>query len=147
MTQISHSLPIVSRTGVYGIAQQNGHLLLVKQQKGPHVGKFEWPGGGIEPGETIEQALRRELFEEVGMTFNTMQLFGNFTAMTEATHENGVSYLFHQVGLIYCIDSLVSLQNQPAEMEYVWIDPMHLIPASLSPFVTQALAMSEEKSS
>lgn len=50
------------RPAVYGIIINNGKILLSKQWSG-----YDFPGGGIELGETIEAALIREVKEETGM--------------------------------------------------------------------------------
>ena len=42
-------------------------LLLVLRGRAPSRGFYAFPGGHVEPGETLEFAARRELFEETGL--------------------------------------------------------------------------------
>jgi 8-oxo-dGTP diphosphatase len=42
-------------------------VLLVKRGQAPSRGLYAFPGGRVEPGETLEGAARRELFEETGL--------------------------------------------------------------------------------
>ena len=57
------------RPSVYGIVIQNGKILLSKQWDG-----YDIPGGGIDLGETIEEAVKREVMEETGLDVKVGQL-------------------------------------------------------------------------
>jgi 8-oxo-dGTP diphosphatase len=57
------------RVIVAAIIVMDGRVLACERSAPPEVaGRWEFPGGKVEPGESIEQALSRELHEELGIT-------------------------------------------------------------------------------
>ena len=55
-------------TVVAGLIQQGGRLLVCQRRRdGAFALKWEFPGGKVEPGETYEHGLHRELREELGI--------------------------------------------------------------------------------
>jgi 8-oxo-dGTP diphosphatase len=125
----------ISRTGVYGIAIHQGNILMVEQQQGLFAGKFDLPGGGIEFGETPEQALKREFHEEVSGTFDSQSLFDNVSATTQMP-----DYSFHQIGLIYKITGLKLHKRERGEgFNYSWQPIGSLTPGKTSPIAQTIL--------
>lgn len=58
------------------LIRPDGALLLSTRPEGkPYAGYWEFPGGKLEAGETVEQALRRELIEELGVTIGPAQVW------------------------------------------------------------------------
>jgi len=58
------------------IKNEENKFLLIQRESHDHFGGYwEFPGGGVEIGETVEQALARELQEETGFTIKTIDQF------------------------------------------------------------------------
>jgi 8-oxo-dGTP diphosphatase len=56
------------------LIRADGRFLLTSRPPGKvYQGYWEFPGGKLEPGETVEQALRRELREEIGLTIGAVR--------------------------------------------------------------------------
>lgn len=59
----------ITEVAVGILIRADGALLLTSRPAGKvYAGYWEFPGGKVERGETVEQALRRELHEEIGIT-------------------------------------------------------------------------------
>jgi ADP-ribose pyrophosphatase len=62
------------RVGVGGLIFREGNVLLQLRTKPPERDHWNIPGGKVEWGERIEDALLRELFEELGARFSIARL-------------------------------------------------------------------------
>lgn len=70
--------------GVGAIAVSGGRLLLVRRAKEPGRGLWSLPGGHVEGGEYLADALRREVKEETGLDVEVGGLAGIFEVLGEA---------------------------------------------------------------
>lgn len=58
------------------LVARNGAFLLTSRPPGKvYAGHWEFPGGKLEAGESVEQALRRELQEEIGVTIGAAPIW------------------------------------------------------------------------
>jgi len=74
-TLVGHR-PLVLPGAVLLVLDEAGRLLL--QRRGD-TGRWGLPGGSLEPGESIEDAARRELREETGLEAGALTLYGVFS--------------------------------------------------------------------
>jgi 8-oxo-dGTP diphosphatase len=59
------------------LIEKNGRVLLARRKAGKHMGaKWEFPGGKVDPGETAEECLRRELAEEFSIEARVEEFLG-----------------------------------------------------------------------
>ncbi|MET8760930.1 NUDIX hydrolase [Lentzea sp. NPDC004782] len=72
------------------VHDSNGRLLLVRRANPPGEGMWSIPGGRVEPGETDEAAVTREVAEETGLSVTVGRLVGS----VERPAPNGVYLIF-----------------------------------------------------
>ena len=61
---------------VAAIIEKEGKILLARRAPGEHsAGLWEFPGGKQEPGESLQQSLEREIYEEFEVNIKAGQLF------------------------------------------------------------------------
>lgn len=65
---------------------RDGQVLLVRRARSPAKGFYSLPGGRVEYGETLEQALTREVAEETGLAVGITGLAGWREVVPNAAH-------------------------------------------------------------
>ncbi|MES2222053.1 MAG: NUDIX hydrolase [Acidobacteriota bacterium] len=70
--------PLTPVVGVGAVVFHVDCVLLVRRAKAPLVGEWSLPGGGVELGETLEEAIVREVAEETGLRVMPLQVVKAF---------------------------------------------------------------------
>jgi len=78
-----HPVPAVA-----AVIVQDGKLLLINRAVEPSKGKWSVPGGSVELGEPLVEALRREVREETGLEIEIENVAGVFDLIVRDENEN-----------------------------------------------------------
>ena len=81
--------------------KKDDKILLIKKNGGPYDGKLDLPGGTIEFCERPEEALKRELLEEVGIKVKDYKLFDADSVSFEWQFKEDVLVKVHHTGIFY----------------------------------------------
>jgi nucleoside triphosphatase len=124
------------------VTDEEGRVLLCRMapDRGVFPGQWALPGGGVEPGERIEAALRREVREELGIDLAaaTPLLFKD--DVLEKTLGEGRSELLHMVFLVYaCRPASTEIALNEEFSEFSWADRAELEAIELSPLTRDTL--------
>lgn len=125
------------------LTDPHGRVLLCRMaaDRGVFPGQWALPGGGVEPGERIEEALRREVREELGIELAaaTPLLFKD--AVLEKTYPDGSREPLHMVFLIYrCAPASTTIALGSELSEARWVSPLDLRELELPALTRDTLA-------
>lgn len=73
-------LSIGSGVGVVPISEDGKFLMVKEYRVGAAELQWNWPAGGIEMGESVEDCVRRELLEETGYEAGDLHYLGHFNS-------------------------------------------------------------------
>lgn len=79
---------------VDGILIKNNKILLIKRKNEPFKGKWALPGGFVEYGERVEEAVLREFEEEVGIKAKIKRLLGVYSDPNRDPRGHVISIVF-----------------------------------------------------
>jgi 8-oxo-dGTP diphosphatase len=82
----THQYPDRPVVGVGGVVVKDGKALVIKRGHEPRKGEWSLPGGRVELGETLVDALRREIKEETGLDVEVGPLLDVFDRVHRADH-------------------------------------------------------------
>jgi len=100
------------------VQNEQNKILISRRQQGKHLaGKWEFPGGKVEQGESLEGAMLRELKEEVGLSATQFTLF------------DSLNFQYDQLNLSLHFYLVEGYEGEPVSLEgqeIKWINPSQL---------------------
>lgn len=117
MSETSSAL-VHKEIGVAIIKNQQGKILIDRRKPGGEMGGlWEFPGGKIEPGETIKECIAREIWEELAIE---IKIGDRLTTITHTYENFKVTLYVHDC-------QYLSGEPQPLECEEIhWVEPSQM---------------------
>jgi 8-oxo-dGTP diphosphatase len=79
---------------VDGILEMDNRILYIKRRNEPFKGIWGFPGGKVDIGERVEDALKRELYEETGLTTIPTDILGVYSDPSRDPRGHAISVAF-----------------------------------------------------
>ncbi|PAD20277.1 NUDIX hydrolase [Terribacillus saccharophilus] len=128
--------------GVYAVIHKENELLVIHKGSGPYINRYDLPGGSLESGEGLLEAVIREVKEETGLTAAVKKQIGvvdiklpwqwkDFTHV----HHTAVFYTAEVTGELRVPEQFTGQDALGAE----WMPIDDLSITNSSPLVTQAI--------
>lgn len=119
------------RTIVCPLIQNDGTYLLCKMadDRGVFPGQWALSGGGVEPGERIEEALRREIREELGDKLELSEItpWTFRDDIRVKTYADGSKEQIYMIYLIFdCVSANREVSINDEFQDYAWVKPADL---------------------
>ena len=113
------------------VIQNEGEFLLCKMasDRGVFPGQWALPGGGMEPGETMEAALRREIMEELGddLIITDIKPWAFRDDIRTKTYPDGSTEEIYMIYLIFdCTSANRQIAFNDEFQEITWATPEQL---------------------
>ena len=103
------------------LVDEQGRLVVLVRGKEPGKGKWDLPGGFVDPGETAEDALRREVREEIGLEVTALRYLGSWPNVYEYM---GVRYRTLDLGFACTVKEASLARPREAEIaEVMFVSP------------------------
>jgi NAD+ diphosphatase len=111
------------------IRDSRGRVLFVRRSQDPGKGLLDLPGGFVDPGESAEQALRREMREEMGLEIGALSLIG-----TEPNEYEYRGITYRTLDLFYHCGVADPAAARPLEeiQEILFLDPAAVAPREMA---------------
>jgi 8-oxo-dGTP pyrophosphatase MutT (NUDIX family) len=124
------------QVGASVIVEDSDGRILLQKRKDNHC--WGYAGGSVEIDEKVEDAAKRELFEETGIVANTLELFGVFSGTeTHYIYPNGDEV--SNVDIVYLCKNysgvLIAQENEVEDLKFFHLNEL---PENISPPIREA---------
>jgi ADP-ribose pyrophosphatase YjhB (NUDIX family) len=137
MTQPSREYPTQPLVGAGAVILDGDNVLLIRRASEPLKGQWSLPGGRLELGETVQQAILRETREETGLDVEPLQLLGVYD-LIDRDETNAIRYHYLLVDWI-CTVSGGELRAGDDATEVTWAHRTTLAQYNLADFTLHAI--------
>ncbi|MHC8493564.1 NUDIX hydrolase [Thalassospira sp. SM2505] len=108
--------------GVGAVVWHQDHVLLIQRGKDPNIGSWSIPGGAQELGETVREAVCREVMEETGVKISSPILVDTVDLIAH-TEEDKVEYHYTLIDFVaVALNPDISLGGDAADAKWVKVN-------------------------
>jgi 8-oxo-dGTP diphosphatase len=123
--------------GVGAVIIQENRVLLIRRGQAPLLGEWSLPGGVLECGETLREAVIREVREETGLTVETGEMLGVYERITRS-EDGRVRYHYVLIDFL-CRPASGDLKAASDAADVRWFAPEQLDELKLRPDTNEVI--------